>query len=220
MRRLLFAKEGNAVWISHLDLMRVFQRAFRRSGMLLKHSQGFTPHAYVSIALPLSVGVSSQCELLQFELDASDSTPNEVIADKLNAALPDGIRVRAVYDSEGKLKELTCLQVCVTLEYDAGVPADCCEKLERLFAAPELVVRRRTKKGEADVDIRPMIDAVQVGQADANTVCLTARISAQNPALNPQLLVTAIETHLPDCMPEFAKICREEIFDAAGNPFR
>ncbi|MFR0733423.1 MAG: DUF2344 domain-containing protein [Oscillospiraceae bacterium] len=43
MPRLLFAKTGNAVWISHLDLMRVFQRAFRRGGILIRHSQGFTP---------------------------------------------------------------------------------------------------------------------------------------------------------------------------------
>ena len=43
MPRLLFAKTGNAVWISHLDLMRVFQRAFRRGGILIRHSQGFAP---------------------------------------------------------------------------------------------------------------------------------------------------------------------------------
>ena len=51
MPRLLFEKTGNAVWISHLDLMRVFQRAFRRGGILIRHSQGFTPRAHVSIAL-------------------------------------------------------------------------------------------------------------------------------------------------------------------------
>ena len=65
-KRRLFAKEGDAIWISHLDLMRVFQRAFRRAGMLLRHSQGYTPHAYVSILLPMSVGVSSQCEVLDY----------------------------------------------------------------------------------------------------------------------------------------------------------
>ena len=68
MPRLLFAKTGNAVWISHLDLMRVFQRAFRRGGILIRHSQGFTPRAHVSIALPLPVGQESVCELLDFDL--------------------------------------------------------------------------------------------------------------------------------------------------------
>ena len=50
MSRLLFEKTGESIYISHLDLMRVFQRAFRRAGLLLRHSQGFTPRAIVSIA--------------------------------------------------------------------------------------------------------------------------------------------------------------------------
>ena len=93
MNRLLFEKTGDAVWISHLDLMRVFQRAFRRAGMLLRHSQGYTPHAYVSILLPMSVGVSSQCEVLDYELDPGDTTPESEIPAKLNACLPAGIRI-------------------------------------------------------------------------------------------------------------------------------
>lgn len=52
MNRLLFEKTGDAVYLSHLDLMRIFQRAFRRADILIWHSQGFSPRAYVSIALP------------------------------------------------------------------------------------------------------------------------------------------------------------------------
>ena len=63
MSRVLFEKTGSAVWISHLDLMRVFQRSFRRAGMMLKHTQGYSPRAIVSIALPLSVGVESRCDV-------------------------------------------------------------------------------------------------------------------------------------------------------------
>ena len=55
MPRLLFEKKGNAIWISHLDLMRVFQRSFKRAGLPLTHTQGFNPRPSVSIALPLSV---------------------------------------------------------------------------------------------------------------------------------------------------------------------
>ena len=62
MPRLCFEKTGNAVWISHLDLMRVFQRAFKRAGLPLTHTQGFNPRPSVSIALPLSVGIESVCE--------------------------------------------------------------------------------------------------------------------------------------------------------------
>ena len=119
-KRLLFAKEGDAIWISHLDLMRVFQRAFRRAGMLLRHSQGYTPHAYVSILLPMSVGVSSQCEVLDYELDPGDTTPEAEIPAKLNACLPAGIRILASYESEKKAGKLGFLQARLDLEYDSG----------------------------------------------------------------------------------------------------
>ena len=66
--RLLFSKTGRAKYISHLDLMRTFQRAFARAKIQIKHTEGFHPHPFVSIALPLSVGYSSQCEILEFTL--------------------------------------------------------------------------------------------------------------------------------------------------------
>ena len=78
MLRLLFEKTGNAVWMSHLDLMRVFQRAFKRAGLSLTHTQGFNPRPSVSIALPLSVGVESVCELLDFELNGETVSVDDI----------------------------------------------------------------------------------------------------------------------------------------------
>ena len=69
MRRLLFEKTGNAIWISHLDLMRLFQRAFKRAGLHLTHTQGFNPRPSVSIALPLSAFVPVKSTDLERELD-------------------------------------------------------------------------------------------------------------------------------------------------------
>ena len=86
MPRALFEKTGNAVWISHLDLMRVFQRAFKRAGLHLTHTQGFNPRPSVSIALPLSVGIESRCELLDFDLEG-DRCSNCEIMDRLNSNL-------------------------------------------------------------------------------------------------------------------------------------
>ena len=104
MPRLLFAKTGNAVWISHLDLMRVFQRAFRRGGILIRHSQGFTPRAHVSIALPLPVGQESVCELLDFDLAQGVVIPLEEIPARLNATLPAGLHVLAAWPERRKLR--------------------------------------------------------------------------------------------------------------------
>ena len=114
MARLLFEKRGNAVWISHLDLMRLFQRAFKRAGLPLTHTQGFNPRPSVSIALPLSVGVESTCELLDFDLDGEYPSYDQIM-DRLNMALVDGVRVLRVYDDGRKLKELALLQCAIIL---------------------------------------------------------------------------------------------------------
>src|SRR5574344_902991 len=105
MHRLLFEKTGNAVWISHLDLMRLFQRAFKRAGLPLTHTQGFNPRPSVSIALPLSVGVESRCELLDFDLECPIPEEEELIS-RLNAALVEGVRVLRAYADGRKLRDL------------------------------------------------------------------------------------------------------------------
>ena len=121
MPRLLFEKTGNAVWMSHLDLMRLMQRAFKRADLPLKHTQGFNPRPSVSIALPLSVGVESKCELLDFDLDGQ-SLSGEEMKQRLNAALVDGVKVLDVYTDGRKIRDLALLDCVLELEYDAGIP--------------------------------------------------------------------------------------------------
>ena len=218
MSRLLFEKTGSAVYISHLDLMRVFQRAFRRAGCLLHHTGGFNQHAYVSLALPLSVGTGSRCEILDFELD-EPFRPSE-LRTRLNAALPAGIRVLEVYEGGQKLKFLTHLHAEVFLEYDAGIPAGTQAALGALFSREALPVEKKTKKGVGAVDLKPMVRHLEIRQADRNTLVLDAVVCAQNPSMNPMQLVTAIETHAPAWKPDFAKCRRLEVLTAEGETFR
>ena len=219
MPRLRFEKVGDSIWISHLDLMRVFQRAFRRADLLLKHSQGFNPRAIVSIALPLSVGVDSVCELLDFELEGETALPPD-LAERLNAKLPAGIRVLEVYENGRKLKELTHLRVRLTLEYDRGVPGDAAKEIESLFRGDSLVMEKHAKRGVTETDILPMIRSLTVSQADGQTLLLDAVICAQNPTLNPQMLIAAIEQFRPQFQPDFAKCTRLEVLDTDGATFR
>lgn len=220
MPRILFEKKGNAVWISHLDLMRLFQRAFKRAGLPLTHTQGFNPRPSVSIALPLSVGVESACELLDFDLDG-DKVANRIVRGKLNDYLLPGIRVIKVYDNGQKIKNLALLDTVVTLEYDQGVPEDAVSKLENFFHQEEILVEKKTKSnGIQDQNIVPMIKTLEVEQTDGNTVILKARVCCQNPTLNPMQLHGAILRHLPELTPSFAKCERVELYDNDGNIFR
>lgn len=219
MLRLLFEKTGNAIWISHLDLMRLFQRAFKRAGLSLTHTQGFNPRPSVSIALPLSVGVESICELLDFTLDG-ETVLCEEICDRLNATLVPGVRVREVYETGRKLKELAFLDCNVILEYDNGSPADALKKLQELFSAESLVVPKKGKNGIQDQDIIPLVKSLEIAETGEKELVLNARICCQNPSLNPMQLVAAIGLHLPELRPDFAKCRRLEIYDPNQEVFR
>ena len=219
-KRLLFEKQGVAIYISHLDLMRVFQRAFKRAGLNLKHTQGFSPRAMVSIALPLSLGSGSVCEILDFELVGQEELSCEEIKAKLNRALPEGVRVRECYESDRKIKHLTHLDVAVVLEYDAGVPEGALDALEKLFGRESLIVTKRGKNGPVDQDIIPMIFDLKVTEISGRELELTARVCAQNPSLNPQQIVTAIENELTEYKPDFAHIHRLETIADDGTIFR
>lgn len=216
MPRMLFEKTGDSVWISHLDLMRVFQRAFRRAGLLLKHSQGFTPRAIVSIALPLSVGMESRCELLDFELEDGSCPAVQALNDKL----PAGIQVLEIYPDDRKIKDLTHLRAEVYLTYDNGIPDGAAEGIRALFSQESLMMEKHSRKGKTEVDILPMLKEFQIGQTDENTLKMDVLVCAQNPSLNPQLLVTALEIYAPQWKPDGSFCRRMEIYDGEGNIFR
>ena len=219
-KRLLFQKQGDAIYISHLDLMRLFQRAFKRAGLNLKHTQGFSPRAMVSIALPLSLGSGSLCEILDFELVGQEELTCEEIKAKLNRALPGGVRVRECYESDRKIKHLTHLDVAIFLEYDAGIPAGAAEAIEELLNRESLIVTKRGKNGPTEQDIIPMMSGLQMVRDNDWMLRINVRICAQNPSLNPQQIITAIENELAGFRPDFAHIHRLETIADDGTIFR
>ena len=220
MRRILFHKQGDAIYISHLDLMRVFQRAFKRASLNLKHTQGFSPRAMVSIALPLSLGSGSVCEILEFELVGQDELSFEEIRDRLNKALPHGIRVRECYESDRKIKHLTHLDVEVVLDYDNRIPEGTEQALQALFSRESLTVVKKGKNGPVEQDIIPMMSGLRIVRHHDWQICIYVRVCAQNPSLNPQQIITAIENELGEYKPDFAFYRRHEAIADDGTIFR
>ena len=219
MPRALFEKNGMAVYISHLDLMRLFQRSFKRAGLALTHTKGFNPRPSVSIALPLSLGVASYCELLDFELEGEPLSCQE-IKERLNQTLTDGVQILDVYENGAKLKHLAYLSCEVALEYDAGIPAGAADRLHRLFSEPELMVEKKGKNGITEQNIIPMIRELHIAECNSQELTLTALICCQNPTLNPAQLVAAISKYAPELTPDFSRICRKEIYNTNLEEFR
>ncbi|PKM72420.1 MAG: radical SAM protein [Firmicutes bacterium HGW-Firmicutes-16] len=215
--RLKFSKTGRAIYISHLDLLRTMQRAFLRADMPLKYSEGFNPHAQLAFALPLSVGASSLCELLDFKLNGFMELSE--IAYRLNKALPEGIEALEVYESENKFKNIKWLDVEGIFEYDDRTSLDMLPGLMDFFARDSIIIKKKTKSGINDSDIAPGIRSIAF-DTSAGRVKLKAVISAQEPTLNPELLSSALEQLAPELKPDFASFTRTQIYDSEMNIFR
>lgn len=219
MPRALFEKCGKAIYISHLDLMRLFQRTFKRAGLPLTHTQGYSPRPSVSIALPLSVGVVSHCELLDFDLEGEPVSCEEIQA-RLNSALTEGIRVLSVYPGGGKQRDIALLDCLVLLKYDRPLSDEALAKMDALLRQDCLMVEKKGKNGTKQQDIIPMIKKLEIKRDDDCSALIEARICCQNPALNPAQLVAAIEEYLPTLTPDFFQVTRLEIYDQNENVFR
>lgn len=215
--RLRFKKTGRAVYISHLDLMQTLQRGFFRAGYALKYSEGFNPHPLISIALPLSVGTASECELMDFRLK-EDVDLAELPA-RLTAALPEGIEILEAYEFTRKAAELKWLRVRGVFEYDERDAALMCEALRKFYGRESIVITKKTKRGIGETDIRPAIREIAFS-VEGKDVALVAVISAQEPTLNPDLLADALRQLQPEIAPDFAKFTRLETYGKEMELFR
>ena len=215
--RMLFAKTGRAVYISHLNLMRTITRAFLRAECRLKYSEGFNPHPNISIALPLSVGCESVCEIMDFKM--LEDMPSEEIKSRISDQFPEGIEVIDVYEMQRKVKEIKWLRISGVFEYDERDAAQMAEKLNEFYAAESIVITKKTKRGMGESDIRPAIKEISF-ESSGTDVILSAVISAQEPTLNPELIADALRQLAPEYAPDFAKFRRLEIFDENMEIFR
>ena len=215
--RLRFRKTGRAVYISHLDLMRTMQRAFSRAGYELEYSKGFNPHPQISISLPLSVGASSLCEVMDFSLKNEEDL--SAFPERLTRQLPEGIEVYDAYEATRKAAELKWLEIEGMFEYDERDKAEMADKLREFFNQDSIVISKKTKRGMGEMDIHPAFKDLSFEAAEEG-VKLHVFVSAQNPTLNPQLLSDALEQKAADIAPDFAKFTRIEGYDGEMNIFR
>lgn len=208
--RIRFIRGEAVKFISHLDLMKVFERAIRRSGLPILYSKGFNPHPHMVFGLPLAVGMTSECEHADFELD-DDIKPEEFMQ-KLNDSLPDGISVTAAAVNTSKKNIMASirradyiLEVFTDDELDYGKAAGC---LEAMLKRDSIIVGKesRDRNGQTTVkktEIRPLI--LNAALEELKTVpsgyerfgaafLLKAELKAGSEAnLNPGLLVKALE---------------------------
>ena len=181
-KRFRFAKRGRAAYLSHLDVMRTFQRAFIRAGIRVRHSEGFNPHPKMSIALPLQLGCESICELM----DASILEGPEDMVSALNCVLPEGIEVLSVGDPLRPVREIAWTEWALSFADETAA-----EQAEQVFRRPSLPVEKKTKRGLSTLDIAPHI-LVLSREGDA----LRLWLRADSPTINAADLRKALNGSL------------------------
>lgn len=220
-QRILFTKSGTAQYISHLDLMHTMERAFLRAGITIRHTAGFHPHPYVSIPLPLPLGFSSDCEIMEFGL--VDGATMETLPQQMNDALPAGIQVLQCYEGGQAFKKLSYVRYDITLEFDGNLAVKAAEALHALLNRESFVVRKRSKKaksGFTEVDVIPLVEAVEEVRADGSFLYLTLLLKAQNPGLNPDVLLQGFKSEHPELPIVYSHCHRREILDDQKKTYR
>ena len=220
-QRILFAKSGTAKYISHLDLMHTMERAFLRAGITIRHTAGFHPHPYVSIPLPLPLGFSSQCEIMEFGLVAGSTIA--ALPEQMNRVLPAGIQILDCYEEGLPFRKLAFVRYDITLEFDGQLAQAAEEAFQALVGRESFVVKKRSKKaksGFTEVDIIPLIEAVEDVRAQGDTLRLTLLLKAQNPGLNPDVLLQGFRGEHPGLPIVYSACHRREILDEEKNVYR
>ena len=216
--RIFFEKTGACKYISHLDTNRVMLRAVGKSQLNIWHTEGFHQHAYITFALPLSLGFGSTCESMDFRILDDDEDLN-AIPERLNACMPEGIRVYRCAEAVHKPAAIESALYEVVLEpmTDNEISyKELSEKLNVFLALPEILVQKKSKKGMKTVDLKPYILAVEPMDSDKVAVRLTLPAGATL-NINPNLLVQALADF---CGTElYADITRTGIFIKGGVDF-
>lgn len=160
--RIRYRKTAYARYLSHLDLIRIFERAARQAHVPVLYSQGFNPHPKLSFGPPLSLGYTSEAEYLDMELDAAFDVT--LLTDSINPFLPDGLQLLEAREIQSKTQALAA--VINTAEYEVDLAPfgsaeqDFDQALETLLRSEAIEVERRVKGKYKTVNIRPYIESI------------------------------------------------------------
>ena len=176
------------VFIGHLDLLKFFQRAIKRSGLPIAYSQGFNPHQLITFAIPLSLGISSVGEYMDIQL-TKDVDCNEIV-NSLNAVMPaEGVEILSARRlTEG---EKTCAAAVEVGDYVVTLPesySDLEDAIEKILSSEEINVERTVKKKTKITNIRPFIYKLE---GNGNTINATIATGSQS-NLKIELLIEEI----------------------------
>ncbi len=217
--RLFYSKTGSAKYISHLDTMRAFQRAFRRCRDLdFWYTEGFNPHLYLTFALPLSLGYESGAETVDFRL--ASHVPYREVVEKLNAVLPAGFKAYKAAKPVMNAKVIRFADYNISFTADGIDPEAVLAEWYRCFTRESVTVKKITKRGAEDVDLKAgeKIKLSKLKQFE-NRFCFKARlVSGVELNINPNLVLQAFKEFC-EIEPQDVEIKRVAVYNGKMEEF-
>lgn len=217
--RLFYSKTGSAKYISHLDTMRAFQRAFRRCRDLdFWYTEGFNPHLYLTFALPLSLGYESGAETVDFRL--ASHVPYREVVEKLNAVLPAGFKAYKAAKPVMNAKVIRFADYNISFTADGIDPEAVLAEWYRCFTRESVTVKKFTKRGAEDVDLKAgeKIKLSKLKQFE-NRFCFKARlVSGVELNINPNLVLQAFREFC-EIEPQDVEIKRVAVYNGKMEEF-
>ena len=164
--RMKFSKNGPIKFIGHLDVMRYFQKAIRRADIDIAYSQGFSPHQIMSFAQPLGVGVESNGEYVDVELNSAISSKD--VKEKLNAVMNEGIKVESVKklsdDAMNAMASVAASKYLIFIKEGYELGDDYYSQCMKLGQKDHIYIVKKTKKSEIEMDLKPAIYEMNISE--------------------------------------------------------
>ncbi|MBR4892393.1 MAG: TIGR03936 family radical SAM-associated protein [Clostridia bacterium] len=208
--RIKFNKTKDAKYISHLDLLRTFNRMLMRSMLTPSYSQGFNPHILLNFLHPSSVGTETLNDCADIVIEGEYDT-KEVLKN-LREVSPLGIEICDV-TTDDSLKFNTLCAAMYTVKIDTNKDKD---EIINFLRQDEILIEKKTKKGIKEVDIKPLFLSYEVEDKIVLKLKLKAG-SSEN--LNPQLVLKAMEKHIDNIKISNVRIVREYLISENGEIF-
>ena len=216
--RVKYKKEDEMIFISHLDLQRLLQRAFRRAKINLSYSEGFNPHPKMSYGNALALGVESQGEYVDIEIE--DDIEVKEFLERINEQLPDGIKFVKGQEIDPKTPSLSSIIVYGEYIFNIDLEVPLSKEFVKSRAlnfvkSKEIIITKKNKKGKkVEVDIRPMIRNFDLVSLDDNRVTFVSTIDTGSKAnLNINILIPQILDMLNlDMDPREVGVLRRDLY--------
>lgn len=223
--RIKFAKRGVMRYVGHLDIMRYFQKAMRRAGIPIRYSEGFNPHQLMSFAAPLGVGLTSEGEYMDIELKEQISPEKAVNA--LNQTMAEGMEILSFRYLPDHCQNAMASVCAASYEMRYKKPELCPFSVDELqkqiqlfYGDPEeILITKKTKKGERSLDLKPLIYDFKVTEEDHVPVFSLFLSTGSTDNIKPELVME----HFHQCagMDEFPQmdIKRMDLFMKQDDAF-